>query len=250
MKDLVIFGVGELGKLFGSAALAEGLRVTPITRRVAPGEVLASVAPHVPILVAVGEDALGAALDRLPPERLADTVLIQNELWPSVWESRRFQPSLMLPWVLQKPGLPRTVVGTTPVAGLHAPLLAALCARLALPCERIADRDVPQALADKYTFILVVNALGCWRDEPIGRFISGARSEIASLCGEASSLCAALLGQHVDAERSERLTLEAMAAMATMRARGRTAASRLARALAHAQALGLDVPALQACQAS
>jgi hypothetical protein len=246
MDQMVVLGVGELGKLFAGAALAEGLQVTPITRGVTPAHVLSARPPHAPILVSVGEDALERALDSLPASRHDDAVLVQNELWPSVWQSRGFRPSLMLPWVLQKPGLPRTVVGTTPVFGAHADLLGALCRRLAIPSAPITEPEVPQALADKYTFILVINALGCWRDELLGRFLADAQPQITALCQEASALSAALLGAPVDPARSHRLTLDAMAAMASVRARGRTASARVARALGHAADHGLDVPALRA----
>jgi hypothetical protein len=250
MDEMIVLGVGELGRLFAGAALAEGLHVTPITRGVTPAHVLAGRPPHVPILVAVGEDALERALDSLPAARRDDAVLVQNELWPSVWQSRGFRPSLMLPWVLQKPGLPRTVVGTTPVFGAHAAMLGALCARLSLPCVGITEREVPQALADKYTFILVINALGCWRDELLGRFLTDAQPQIAALCQEASALSAALLDAPLDPVRSHRLTLDAMEAMASMRARGRTASLRVDRALGHAATHGLNVPALRACRAA
>jgi ketopantoate reductase len=250
MNDLVVIGLGELGKVFAQSALSAGLRVTPVRRGDEIAGRLQGLPHETPLLVAVGEDALAKVLDALPIERRDAVILLQNELWPAVWRSRAMQPSVVVPWVLQKTGQPRIVVGTSPVFGRHAGLIAALCAGAGLPSELLGDEStLMQALAEKYAFILTINALGALRDDLLGAFLEDEGARIGSLCHEASGLSAALTGVPIDEAKCTSRTRAAMAAMASVRARGRSAHGRVARALAHARNFGLAVPALEACAA-
>ena len=83
MRDLVVYGVGELGQLYGSGALRAGVRVTPVTRAVPLSEALADLAADVPVLVAVQESALDEVLASLPEARRDAVILLQNDLFPS-----------------------------------------------------------------------------------------------------------------------------------------------------------------------
>jgi hypothetical protein len=250
MNDLVVIGLGELGKVFAQSALGAGVRVTPIRRQDDMAQRLRGLSPESPLLVAVGEEALLPVLDALPAERRDAVILLQNELWPTVWRSRAMEPSVVLPWALQKPGLSRLVVGTSPVFGRQSALLCTLCAGAGIPSEPLRDElALMQALADKYAFILTINALGAWRDDVLGAFLQSASARVEALCREASALSAVLTGAPIDASRCLSRTLEAMAAMASVSARGRTAKVRVARALAHAHDLGVAVPTLEACAA-
>jgi ketopantoate reductase len=250
MKDLVVIGLGELGKVFAQSALSAGLRVTPVRRGDDVAGRLHGLSHETPLLVAVGEDALAQVLDALPIERRDAVILLQNELWPAVWRSRAMQPSVVVPWVLQKTGQPRIVVGTSPAFGRHAGVIAALCAGAGLPSEVLADESaLLQALAEKYAFILTINALGAFRDDLLGAFLAAEEARIEALCHEASELSAVLTGAPIDEAKCISRTRAAMAAMASVRARGRSAQMRVARALAHARDFGLAVPTLKACAA-
>jgi hypothetical protein len=245
MRDLIVYGLGQLGQLYGSAALRAGLRVTPITRALEPEAVLTSLPARTPVLVAVGEDALASALDTLGT-RVADAILLQNELFPSAWQAHGVEPTVMVPWLLKKSGAPLTVPRPTPVYGTHAELVEALHAALAIPCERLASRSaLEQALVDKYAFILTINALGLARDRTLSIWLSEDPLRVRALAEEAATLGERLCGASVDRARSVQAVLEGMHGLGSMSARGRTARSRVARALAHAERLGLEVPSLR-----
>jgi len=268
MRDLIVVGIGELGSLYANAALKRGLRVTPLTRAQDPASTLLEAPADTPVLVAVGEADLDAALQSLPAERLASLILLQNELFPSHWARfTRSTPTVMVPWLLKKKGEPLLVARSTPVYGRHAPLVVELHAALGFSAEALPDEAaLRQAIVDKYAFILTVNALGLLEDLSLGEWSNKDPAQVGALAREAAQLGARLVTaranddgpEQIPASELERIDVDAsiaqvelgMRAMAAMRARGRTAKARLERALSNAARFGLVTPALARAAAS
>lgn len=246
MRELVIIGIGELGKLLGAGALRVGTRVTPVTRNMQLERVLSEVAPRTPILVSVGESALPHVLASLPAPHGEQVILLQNELFPSVYRKVQIQPTVLVPWVLQKPGLPTIVARPTPLYGAQAELFAEIFSALSLSHVRLAsEAALAQALVDKYAFIMTVNTLGLATDRTLGMWLQEAPTQVWDICGEAARLGQALVEAPIDAAQAQRATEEAMIALAHVPARGRTARERVERALGHAARLGLALPAIE-----
>lgn len=246
MRDIVVFGLGQLGQLLAGGALRAGLRVTPITRSSAPGDVLAPLAIETPVLVAVGEDALAPALEALGP-RGEWAILLQNELFPSSWQACGHTPTVMVPWLLKKPSAPLTVPRPTQVYGRQVELVAAIHEALAIPCERLADEaSLRQALVDKYAFIATINALGLLRDRTLAIWLAEDPLRVRALALDAATLGERLCGETVDRAQSVEAVLTGMRALGGMSARGRSARTRVERAQANALQLGLELPALSA----
>lgn len=247
MRELVVYGIGELGRLLGGGALRAGLRVTPITRALSPERVLAAVAPGTPVLIAVSERDLPGVLASLPKAHRSAVILLQNELFPSVWREQALTPSVLVPWVLQKKGLPTRVARPTPVFGAQAGLMSDVLAALSIPSERLADEAaLGQALVDKYVFILTINALGLAQDRTLGTWLQEDPAYVWDLCEEATTLGEALLGAPIDPAAAQVATQKAMIALTDIPARGRSAKDRVLRALDHARSLGLELPVLRA----
>lgn len=245
MRDLVIYGVGELGQLYGAAALRAGLRVTPITRASDPARVLAGLAHDVPILVAVGESSLDEVLASLPEERATAPILLQNDVFPSRWTQHRLEPTVIVAWLLKKRGTPLTVARSSPVFGRHAPLVLALHELIGAPAHALArPAELHQALVEKYAFILGINALGLARDRTLAGWLQEDPLRVRAITDEAATLGAALCGAEIDRAACAAVVEDAWRALGTMSARGRTAGARVRRALTQAHDLGLDLPEL------
>jgi hypothetical protein len=250
MRDLLVWGVGELGRWLGGAALRAGLRVTPLTRDGSPQEILAALPTETPLLVAVGEDALDGVLAAVPHARAQDVVLLQNELFPAQWRARGIEPSVMVPWLLKKRGEPELVGRPSRLYGKHVGLLGALHDVLGVPWVRIDDgAALPQALVDKYTFILTINALGLLKDRTLGGWLREDPRRVDALAREAAQVGALRCEAAIDAHQSVVATLEAMGVMAGISARGRTARARFERGLRIAREHGLGVPELAKIEA-
>lgn len=245
MRDFVVYGVGELGKLLATAALRRGMRVTPITRSQSSDQVLRHISPDTPLLVSVGENDLEAALASLPSSHRGHVILLQNELFPSSWERHGLRPSVFVPWVLQKRGLPTQVARPSPVFGAQRALVIELLDALSLPHEELHDEaELAQALVDKYVFILSINALGLAADRTLGDWLDRDQAQVWDMFDEAARLGERLVGRPIDRPRAHAAAAEGMRALAQVAARGRTAGERVARALAHAKRLGLSLPLL------
>lgn len=250
MRNLVVYGLGELGQLYGAAALRAGYRVTPITRDVEPELALHGLPADVPILVAVGESALDDVLTGLGKARGDAVILLQNELFPSVWRKHDIEPTVLVPWLLKKRGSPLLVARKTPVYGVHAELVHSLHRALSLPCEELShEHALYQALVEKYAFILTINALGLLRDRTLGLWLQEDPSRVAALARETAQLGAVLCESEVDLPRCERAVVEGMRALHSISARGRSAEARVARAVSEGQRIGLELPELARAEA-
>ena len=244
MRELVVYGLGELGQLYGAGALRAGLRVTPITRQTDAAAVLRTLPSEVPILVAVGEAALDEVLGGLGT-RASSAILLQNELFPSRWQRLDATPTVFVPWLLKKRGMPLLVARPTPVCGRHAELVCELHQALEIPAVMLREeRELAQALIAKYAFILTMNTLGLLRDRTLALWLQEDPVRVAALAKEAADLGAALCECEVERAPCERAVDEAMRALGTISARGRTAEARVTRALEHGSRLGLTLPEL------
>jgi hypothetical protein len=246
MRDLAIIGLGELGQLFGAAALRAGIRVTPVTRGMSSAERLRELEHHTPVLVAVGEADLEAVLEQLPSERKGSLILLQNELFPAQWERHDSSPTVLVPWMLKKKGQPLLVARSTPVFGQYSELVRELHRAAGLSAETLPTRAaLLTAIVEKYAFILTVNALGLLRDTTLGVWLVADPALIAELSREAAQLGGRLCGAEQDESAVAEVVAKGMHALSGMRARGRTAQERVDRALGLASQFGLSAPALR-----
>jgi len=245
MAELLIFGLGELGKLYGAGALGAGFRVTPVLRSTPIEPIWSTLPAGVPLLIAVSEPSLPAVLQALPASRFGDAILLQNEIFPSLWAHAPEAPTVMIPWLLKKKGLPQIVIRSTPVFGRHAAAVVAMHEALGLESKVLESSiELAHALAHKYTFILTINALGVWRDQSLGRWLDEDLPLVRDLASEASSLASRLVETEIDTEIAIDATLEGMQAMQAISARGRSATIRVTRAQNEAKRLGLALPLL------
>jgi len=246
MAELLIFGLGELGKLYGAGALGAGFRVTPVLRSTPLEPLWNGLPERTPLLIAVSEPSLSAVLQALPATRSGDSILLQNEIFPSLWAHAPEAPTVMIPWLLKKKGQPQIVIRSTPVFGRHAGAVVAMHEALGLRCDVLKDStELAHALAHKYTFILTINALGVWRDQRLGRWLDEDLALVRDLASEAASLAGRLAEIEIDTQVAIEATLDGMHAMQAINARGRSATTRLSRAQSEAKRLGLVLPLLE-----
>ena len=117
---------------------------------------------------------------------------------------------------------------------------------LGIPCERVGDDALVDALVAKNLYILTANLAGLVHGGTVGELWSTHREHAEAVAREVLALQSALLGRPVDVEARLADLTRAIDADPKHGARGRTAPARLARALRHADELGVDVPTLRA----
>ncbi|HJL02512.1 MAG TPA: hypothetical protein RMH85_24995 [Polyangiaceae bacterium LLY-WYZ-15_(1-7)] len=246
MKDAaVVIGLGQLGSVFAHALLRHGHPVVPVNR----GDVLATVAQEIPppavALVTVGERDLVPVLEALPDTWRDRVALVQNELLPADWAPYDLDPTVAVVWFEKKKTIATNVILPTPIAGPRAALLADALATLEIPAEVIEADALPPALVAKNVYILTMNLAGLAAEGTVGTLWEQHLPLVDRVLDDVLALQAALLGAPVDEAAQREHLAAAIAADPEHGARGRSAPARLERALAHADALDLEVPTLR-----
>jgi hypothetical protein len=242
-RDAVVVGLGQLGQLFSIGALKLGRRVSPLLRD-SPTHVLDNVDDATPILACTPETALADVVKRVPRARRDDLCLVQNELFPKVWRDAGLEvdPTVIVFWHAKKANKPILLGNPTQVHGRHAPFVKQVHEALQLPCEVLEDEAARDAaLVAKFALILAINALGLVRDVTLGAWRDDDPATVDVMVDEARRLGEAHLGRAVDHAAVRRLVQGEMDALREYPAKGRTAAARVQRAQADAEALGVDL---------
>lgn len=249
-----LYGVGQLGRLFGAGLLARGHAVHPLRRATPSADRDALLARADRVLVAVGEDDLSPVLASLPARlREGRTWLLQNELSPSSWESAEVRdPTVLIVWSEKKRGRSISVVDTTLVAGPDRALAVEALGEVDVPSRAIEDEALVDALIDKNLYILVSNLAGLWAQlegrasgATVGGLLTEHRETTTAIALEVLAVEGARVGRVLAPTTYLARLWAAFSKDPSHASRGRTAEARLGRTLARADALGVATPQLR-----
>jgi len=252
--NVVIIGLGQLGRVFAGGLLRVGCSVVPVNR----GDDMAALAHSHPapdmVLVAVGENDLHGVLGALPDAWKSRVALIQNELLPRDWLAHGLiDPTVMSVWFEKKKGIDAKPLIASPMAGPGAGLLVRALAAIELPAREVSAGDALLfELVRKNVYILTTNIAGL----KTGGTLKGT-STVAELWAQHESFARQVANEVMDIQDALTGTqhdraaliagmLEAFAGDPQHTCTGRSAPARLARAIGHADAFGLAVPTLRA----
>lgn len=243
---IVVVGIGEMGGVFSRAFLRAGHPVHPVTRSMPMSIVSARVPEPELTLVTVGEADLASVLDGLPGPWRSRAGLIQNELLPRDWQSAGLQdPTVAVVWFEKKPGRGVKVIIPTPVGGPQARLVCDALDGIGIAAAPVPDGATLQwELVRKNLYILTANIAGLVTGGTVMDLWDNHRDLALRVANEVLSIQEALVGAELDGEGLIAAMAAAFAADPEHGATGRSAPSRLTRALAHAAEAGLSVPTL------
>ncbi|WP_018076838.1 hypothetical protein [Thiobacillus denitrificans] len=248
MSEIVIIGLGQLGRVFAGGLLRTGHTVVPVNR----GDDMASVAQAHPdpalVLVAVAENDLHAVLAALPEVWRPRVALIQNELLPRDWQAHGYsEPTVISVWFEKKKGIDARPLIASPVAGPGAALLCRALTSIGLPCREVALGDeLLFELVRKNVYILTTNLAGLKTGGSVGPLWAQHQTFTRRVANEVMDIQDALTGAQHDRDALIAGMLEAFDGDPDHGCTGRSAPARLARAIGHADEFGLDVPVLRA----
>lgn len=247
-RPVAIVGLGQLGSMFGLGFLRAGRPVLPVLRRdpVAP---IVAADPEL-VLVAVAEKDLDAALESIPASLRDRIALLQNELLPPDWQAHGLtDPTVAVVWFEKKRGRAPHVVRTTRVAGPHAELLVDALTKSDLPARRIDSRDLAFELVRKDLYIVGSNLAGLVVGGATGDLCTTHRELAAGILRDVIAIDEARVGKALPRDALLECAFGDFAKDPTHANVGRSAPERLARALARADRLGVQVPAIRAVAA-
>jgi hypothetical protein len=244
---VVIIGIGEMAGVFARGLLRLGHPVYPVTRQ--SGD-LASLARAIPVptmvLVAVGESDLATVLEAMPEAWRDRLALLQNELLPGNFAALT-EPTVISVWFEKKKGQDARVIVPSPVYGPRATLLVDALAKLDIPATPLGNPDdLLFELVVKNLYILVSNIAGLKTGGTVGTLWADHEAFAREVAADVIALQEGLTGTKFDQERLIQAMLEAFEGDPDHKCMGRSAPQRLARALAHADGLALEVPTMRA----
>ncbi len=247
MSEVVVIGLGQLGRVLAGGLLRAGCTVVPVNR----GDDMAALAQrHVApdlVLIAVAEADLHAVLAALPGIWKPRVALIQNELLPHDWTAHGYtDPTVMSVWFEKKKGTDAKPLIASPVAGRGAALLCRALAAVDLPCREVALGDALLfELVRKNVYILTTNIAGLKTGGTVSQLWAQHEVFARQVANEVMDIQDALTGVANDRDKLIAGMLEAFDGDPEHGCTGRSAPARLARALQHADAFKLSIPTLR-----
>jgi hypothetical protein len=247
MSEVIIIGLGQLGRVFAGGLLRAGHTVVPVNR----GDDMFTVAPAHPeptlVLVAVAENDLHTVLAAMPSAWRPRVALIQNELLPRDWEKYRYtDPTVISVWFEKKKGTDARPLIPSPVAGPGAALLCRALGAIDLPCREVTPGDeLLFELVRKNVYILTTNIAGLKTGGTVSQLWARHEAFARQVANEVIDIQDALTGVKHDRDKLIAGMLQAFDGDPEHGCTGRSAPARLARAIAHAKEFGLAVPTLR-----
>lgn len=242
-EQIVIVGMGEVGRRLAHGADVARLAYWPVTREA--GQQWLSEPKGVPLLIAVRENDLPSVLAQVPPERGSDLIFVQNG----------FVDELIAPY----PDATRAVLWFTakasffadllpsPVYGPRAELARKLISGSGASAEVLADQDVFRRYAlEKAVWSCIVGApLAVWETT-----LDAARHErmadIKAIIAEACEVVRVALGTEIAPQRVMATLDDTAARLGWMRGGTKSVAWRNGKLVEWGERCGIPTPANRA----
>lgn len=244
-KSVVVVGLGELGSVFARGCLKLGYSVTPVTRHHSMAELVGRVNPEA-VIIAVGEADIHNLLSELPDAWKDRLVLIQNEILPRDWQAHAIDnPTVISVWFEKKKGMDSKVVIPSPIYGPKAHLIFDALAQLDLPSYILDSSDeLDYELVRKNLYILTTNIAGLKVGGNVHQLETQHTKLMQAVANDVLDIQDWLTNQKNDRNRLMQGLSEAFAGDPEHKCMGRSAPSRLARALGFASEAGLPAKQL------
>lgn len=246
-QAVIIIGLGEMAGVFARGLLRIGHPVYPVTRNMDMQKLATEIPEPLMVLLAVGENDLHPALEKIPTSWRPHLALLQNELLPRDWQQHNIEnPTVISVWFEKKKGQDFKVLIPSPVHGPHADLLAKALASLNIPSfAATAFEDIEYELVRKNVYILTTNIAGLETGGNVETLWNQHQDVARQVADEVMDIQAWLVGHALDRAKLIEGFVEGIQGDLEHMCMGRSAPSRLKRALGFADAAGLAVPKLR-----
>ena len=247
MKNpVVVVGMGEMGSVFARGFLRLGYPVYPVVRGIDMSAVENRLGEPELVVIAVAEKDLQAVLLDVPGSWRDRLVLLQNELLPVDWSKHQLDPTVISVWFEKKKGMDSKVILPSPVFGQHAQLVADALAAIDIKSRVLESaEELLFELVLKNVYILTTNISGLETGGTVSQLWTQHRGVAMEVANEVIQLQQMLTGKPLDTDRLIKGMVQAFNGDPEHGCMGRSAPSRLERALDQAYAFGQDVPRLR-----
>jgi len=254
-NPVVVVGMGEMGSVFARGFLRAGHPVYPVVRSMnmaaAADEIASKQLEPKLALVAVAEADLHPVLQQVPDSWRDRLVLLQNELLPNDWLQYELDPTVISVWFEKKKGMDSKVIIPSPVYGKYASDIAEALVSIDIATHVLQSSEALLfELALKNVYILTTNIAGLQTGGNVGELWESHRDVATAVVNEVIELQQVLTGQEFDSAALIAGMVKAFNGDLNHVCMGRSALSRLARALDLAEKNGLQLEMLKKISAA
>ena len=253
MKEpVIVIGLGEMGSVFARAILKLGHPVYPVSRNTDMKALSKEIPNPFMVLNSVGESDLQISLENIPAAWHNCIALLQNELLPRDWESHPFtDPTIISVWFEKKKGQDSKVLIPSPCFGPKASLLVDALATLGIPAVEVdSSEEMENELLIKNVYILTTNISGLITKGNVEDLWGNHNQLALEVANEVMDIQSSLVGHPLQREKLIQGFKAGIDGDLAHMCMGRSAPSRLARALEQADAAGIKVDKLKSIQNS
>lgn len=246
-QPIIVVGMGELGSVFARGFLKLGYPVQAVTRNMTMSEVAEQIPNPTAVLFAVGEADIHKMIKACPSVWSNNVILLQNELLRRDWiDTEIISPTVISVWFEKKKGMDSKVVLPSPVYGKQGKLIFEALSQLDLPCVQLDSyEELAYELVRKNLYILTTNIAGLEVGGDVQILEQKHRELMNTVAEEVLDIQEWLMGQLCDRKKLITGLLEAFNGDPNHGCKGRSAPTRLKRALNYADEAHLEVPKLR-----
>lgn len=247
MKEpIVIIGIGELASVFSRGFLRCGYPVYPITRSMNLAQEYRQIPLPKLVLVTVQENELHSVLEQLPKVWSDRVGLVQNELLPQDWQMHPIEnPTVTVVWFEKKMELELTSILYSPSFGPNASIISNALQAITVPAPILRnEQDLLYELVRKIVYILTVNIAGLVNNCTVGELWGQYQPLAREIAEEVIFIQESLIGKQLSHEKLINGMAEGIKDCPQRYCLGRSALSRLKRALNFAKVANLKTPKL------
>ncbi len=247
-KPIVIIGIGELANVFSRGFLRCGYPIYPITRAMDLDEECQQISSPQLVLITVQETELHSLLERLPKAWADKVALVQNELLPRAWQVHKIdKPTVTVVWFEKKKELELTNILQSPSFGPNAAIMSNALKAVDVPAPILkSEQELVYELVRKTVYILTVNIAGLVNNCSVGDLWAQHESLAREIAEEVILIQESLIGQNLSHEKLINGMVEGIEDCPNRFCLGRSASSRLRRALSYVENANLSTPKLVA----
>lgn len=246
-KAVVIIGVGEMGGVFARGFLRAGYPVYPVEQGMDLMDTGNDVNDPAAVVVAVGEKTLHGILETIPQQWSDKLILLQNELLPRDWKMHNIDnPTVISVWFEKKPGQDVKKIIPSVVYGPRADLVREALGAININTTILASEDeLVFELVLKNVYILTVNIAGLEVGGTVGILWKDHQALAREVANNVMDIQFKLIGQDLARQKLIDGMVNAFNGDLDHKCMGRSAPTRLERAVSQADEFGLEVKKLR-----
>jgi len=246
-KTVILIGIGEMGGVFARGILKAGYSVYPVMRGADIDKIAKEISEPEAVVVAVGEKDIQGILAAIPKVWHEKLVLLQNELLPRDWLAHKIQnPTVISAWFEKKAGKDVKVIISSPVFGPLAQIIKSSLDAINISCNiLLKPDDLLFELVAKNVYILTVNIAGLEVGGTVGELWGKYQVFARDVAEDIMDIQFRLIEKELDRDKLIKSMVNAFNGDLDHKCMGRSAPTRLERAISQADQYGLKVNKLR-----